>query len=233
MNLKKIPVQWMIRTASALASGFCVACSSAPSGALEGKVVDGRTGEPVRDAVVLVFWQGYVGVVDTAKRCSHAETTVTNAAGQFHIASLPWPHLGGAHKEWRSAYVYKEGYATLLLDAGRETIHATLAPAAPDRKQRFVRLARDFTEIARQFCGREDGSSGNVYRIHARQLSEMRRIAEIPEQTSAVNEYAIWLREDLVNFTKPIKTITDPATDSQETANSNPKDQFDSAELLK
>lgn len=233
MLIKKISVPWVLRAGSAVAASFCVACSSAPSGPLDGKVVDGRTGAPVRDAVVLVFWQGNVGIVDGAKRCSHAETAVTDAAGHFRVAPLPFPHRGGAYVEWRFAYVFGEGYSTQLAAAPTDALEVSLLPASTDTSQRFDDLGRDFTAISNLYCGREDGSNKNMYRIQARQLSEMRKIASSPELATAVEQYASWLRDDLIDFTKPFKTITNPTTDARETVNSNPNDQFNSAELLK
>ena len=137
-------------------------CTLSVSGtAIEGRVVDEATGNPIQGALVIAQWSGDVGgPVQSSQTCFHLEIATTDADGRYRIpgwSRRPVADWEGGFFGLRNTEVtrrtYKDGYAQLRYDPrDSRTILMTRFRGTPD--ERIDYLSRQGTPG----CGRHDGS---------------------------------------------------------------------------
>jgi hypothetical protein len=78
-------------------------------GPVDGQVLDYDSGQPIEGAIVIGLWQGeYFQIVESKSACVHAESTVSDANGRYHIDGWAGPTFElGAHLQTNA---YKAGF---------------------------------------------------------------------------------------------------------------------------
>jgi len=210
-----------------LAGGLNSACVTGP---VAGKVVD-SDGKPVSDAIVVVTWSAYTGIVDTSKSCFHVERTTTREDGRFRMGGFSTSSLS-ASKPWAEVWVFKPNYSPEWVAWENESVvKLRIDTDPPDVRFHRLRQVLDNSVIAR--CGQEDGSNGNLFKLQTAVLKEAESLATTAKQLRAVRGMAREIEEDLVDFRKPTKIISAPDPDDERLVNENPSDGFKREDLLK
>lgn len=162
------------------------ACTLSVSGtAMQGRVVDEATGNPIQGALVIAQWSGDVGgPVQSSQTCFHLEIATTDADGRYRIPG--WSRRPVA--DWEGGFfglrnievtrrTYKDGYAQLRYDPrDSRTILMTPFRGTPD--ERIDYLSRQGTPG----CGREDGSLTQELLLWSAICTEARQIPAAREQ---------------------------------------------------
>lgn len=93
-----------ILSVAALAFLPLPACATAPTPAIEGKVIEEGTNKPIPGAIVVARWQeSRSGIFDSQTVCVHVESATTDEQGRYHL-----PRYKG--KEPTHTDSYKAGY---------------------------------------------------------------------------------------------------------------------------
>jgi hypothetical protein len=89
--------------------------------ALEGRVLDAQTGEPIEGALVVARWIGHDRYSNT--QCFHVAVAETDAYGRYHMA--PWSNEQGSayliDQRQSIGYVYRKDYWESELTQERES----------------------------------------------------------------------------------------------------------------
>lgn len=211
---------------------LAVGCTSTLRQPLEGSVFDAASGKPLQGAVVIAVWKGNVGVVDSAHHCAHVETAVTGADGRFRVEGAPSGKGADERYDYRFVYAYQEGYSMVEVAAKNGPVRLGLTHGSPPDAGRVAEIGRNVAEISRLRCGIEDGSNKNVYRLHARQLAEMWRLAQ-PADDDALRSAQYHMELDLVDFRKPTRDVWRPELRTYAATNVSPTDAFRPEDILK
>jgi hypothetical protein len=201
-----------------------VPCAWALSGGpISGQVVDQSTGKPVRDAIVVVHWNGTWPrfPVESITACYHVETARTDANGVYRIPAWkrPWSISDLTFTAEPNSYrVFKPGYTLRDIVAGSTF---SMAPYAGSVGWYFDNVL----SLPGWTCHRAREDRKNEYRLFKAMADEAQALAETPDQQSLADMLRERAEMSLVNFDKPTHSVR------SRFQNVDPKDAFKREEV--
>jgi hypothetical protein len=210
-------------------SMFALQACSFGHGAIEGVVVDERTGQPIEGAVVIATWNGsnWAGLLHSQSVCTHLETAWSGKDGRYTLPGwFTGPHSRNLTVSGIEVTVSAHKPGFMHGSQPDEPTRVRLQPfrGSPDEYMKYLdRVAR-----RQAGCGMHDGSRRNEYRLLHVVAEEMAALAQTREHQEMLY-WAVRGRDRLlVNTDKPYVEDTDGRI-----RNAHPGDSYRKEDLLK
>lgn len=150
--------------------------------ALEGRVIDARTEQPLPNVWVAVLWHGSLfAFVESQTVCVHVETTTTDQDGHYRFT--PWhaaADIGWVRDIGPTVYAYRAGYERVLRDTPDNTIY--LKPFTGGAGG-----AVDGDLVVGDECGSAGASEKNLIPLSRALYEDAKSLAQSKEDNKIVN----------------------------------------------
>jgi hypothetical protein len=163
----------------------CARAATLSSPALEGKVIEQQTQEPIAGVLVVVLWRGTIGTIGHGSTvCHHVETATTDAQGNYRIPAWqkPSPYGDIAHRHPEPT-AYKPGFVFLRSD--KATIY--IKPFIGSRGERLEYLKR--TEQSYRPCQSPEAGERNLLPLYRALYAEANSVAVTKEDREIADDF--------------------------------------------
>ncbi|MEX2164322.1 MAG: hypothetical protein WD823_08780 [Sulfuricaulis sp.] len=170
--------------------------------AIDGKVLEEGTQQPIPSAIVVARWQGHLASWGHGKTvCYHVLTTTSDERGHFHFPAWKKDITEDWQKNIRPEDVlidaYKPGYGLPTAPSQKREI-VLLKPFTGTRGQRFQSLWRNFRATGCHAAGR---SARNLYPLYKATYEESKPLAATDEEKRLLQimrelTASAWIAED-------------------------------------
>ena len=156
--------------------------------AIEGRVVEEESREPIEGAIVVVRWEGYISaLVDSQRSCVFVQTTTTDINGHYKFPSWKKSNKGGPVQKIKPSITwYKTGYQWPDKISGKfNEYYLTPAKGTSAEKLKF------FKKIVWSSGCRSAGKSGkNKYNLYKTLYYDAKLLIKTEEDKKTL----AWLR---------------------------------------
>jgi hypothetical protein len=222
--MKKFPFEFLLGSVLALASPGVLAISGS---AIHGQVLNGRDGQPIPNALVIVTWRGIssAALVVQQSVCYHVETARSDSAGKFSTPAwstgTPMDYFFISQRD-TTIDAFVPGFLKSPHESWKNN-ELTMMP--------FEGSAVDFfTEVKIgkvAGCGRRDGSSRNMYSFYDSIVEAGERLLPIDKQEDLLRQSRRSRDESLLNNEKPSRSL------NGKFVNDNPNDSYKKEDVAK
>lgn len=156
--------------------------------AIEGRVLEEGTNQPIPGAIVVVRWHGRTfAFVDSQGSCYHVETATTDEQGRYRTKPWRQPRKDyGLSFDHIAIDAYKPGYGFPEKLSRVQEIEY-LAPFKGTPKERFVYFQR--LEQSLRLCRSPDANEKSLLPLYRVLHAEASAIAQTPSEWAAADDF--------------------------------------------